>query len=114
MGDHMKVMPKLVHDILDQTAKGKQRIELRHTGFQKINTNLVKSINRLIIGIVISASLVAGAMVLNAPEHVSSFTFNLFGVEGVHLTALLGITGYVIATVLAIWLIIMILRSGKL
>ncbi|MGA8180541.1 MAG: AarF/ABC1/UbiB kinase family protein, partial [Desulfobacterales bacterium] len=114
IGDHMKVMPKLVHDILDQTAKGKQRIELRHTGFQKINTHLVKSINRLIIGIVISASLIAGAMVLNAPQHVSSMTVTLFGFEKVPLTAVLGLTGYIIATFLAIWLIIMILRSGKL
>ena len=114
MGEHMKVVPKLVHDILDQTAKGKQRIELRHTGFQKINIHLIKSINRLIIGIVISASLIAGAMVLNASQHVFSMTFNLFGFEKVPLTALLGLTGYVIATFLAIWLIIMILRSGKL
>ena len=114
IGDHMKVMPKLVHDILDQTAKGKQRIELRHTGFQKINTHLVKSINRLIIGIVVSASLIAGAMVLNAPQHISSITFDLFGLENVPLTAVLGLTGYIIATLLAIWLIIMILRSGKL
>ncbi len=114
IGDHMKVMPKLVHEILDQTAKGRQRIEIRHTGFQKINTHLIKSINRLIIGIVISASLVAGAMVLNAPQRISSMTFNLFGIENVPLTAVLGLTGYIIATLLAIWLIIMILRSGKL
>jgi ubiquinone biosynthesis protein len=114
MGNHMRVMPKLVHDILDQTAKGKQRIELRHTGFQKINTHLVKSINRLIIGIVISASLIAGAMVLNSPQHISSITFDIFGFGNVPLTAVLGLTGYVIATLLAIWLIIMILRSGKL
>jgi ubiquinone biosynthesis protein len=114
MGEHMKMMPKLVHHILDQTAKGKQRIELRHTGFQKINAQLVKSINRVIIGIVISASLIAAAMVLNAPRHIFSFTVNLFGFEGVPLTALLGLTGYIIATILAAWLIIMILRSGKL
>jgi ubiquinone biosynthesis protein len=114
MGEHMKMMPKLVHHILDQTAKGKQRIELRHTGFQKINAQLVKSINRVIIGIVISASLIAAAMVLNAPRHIFSFTVNLFGFEGVPLTALLGLTGYIIATILAAWLIIMILRSRKL
>jgi len=114
MGGHMKVIPKLVHDILDQTAKGKQRIELRHTGFQDTNTQLVKSINRVIIGIIISASLIAGAMVLNAPQHIFSFTVNLFGIEEIPLTAILGMTGYVIATFLAVWLIIMILRSRKL
>jgi ubiquinone biosynthesis protein len=114
MGNHMKVIPKLVHNILDQTAKGKQRIELRHTGFQEINAPLVKSINRVIIGLVISASLIAGAMVLNAPQHIFSFTVSFFGFKGVSLTAILGLTGYVIATILAIWLIIMILRSRKL
>ncbi|MFO7553731.1 MAG: AarF/ABC1/UbiB kinase family protein [Desulfobacterales bacterium] len=114
MGGHMKVMPKLVHDILDQTAKGKQRIELRHTGFQDTNTQLVKSINRVIIGIIISASLIAGAMVLNAPQHIFSLTVDLFGIEEIPLTAILGMTGYVVATFLAVWLIIMILRSRKL
>ena len=114
MGNHMKVMPKLVHNILDQTAKGKQRLELKHTGFQEINAQLVKSINRVIIGVIISASLIAAAMVLNAPQHIFSFTVNLFGFNEVPLTAILGLTGYIIATLLAVWLIIMILRSKKL
>jgi ubiquinone biosynthesis protein len=114
IGNHMKVMPKLVHNILDQTAKGKQRLELRHTGFQEISAQLVKSINRVIIGVIISASLIAGAMVLNAPQHIFSFTVNIFGFKGVPLTAILGLTGYIIATLLAVWLIIMILRSKKL
>jgi len=114
MGNHMKMMPKLIHNILDQTVKGKQRIELRHTGFQELNTQLIKSINRVIIGVIISASLIAAAMVLNAPQHIFSFTVDFFGVKGVPLTAILGVTGYVIATILAVWLIIMILRSKKL
>ncbi len=114
IGGHMKLMPKLVHDILDQTAKGKQRIELRHTGFRPMSTQFIKSINRVIIGLIISASLIAGAMVLNAPQHIFSFTVDLFGLKGVPLTAVLGLTGYVIATFLAVWLVIMILRSRKL
>ena len=114
MGGRMKLVPKFVYDILHQTAKGKQRIELRHTGFQEINAQLIKSINRVIIGIVISASLIAAAMVLNAPQHIFSFTIDFLGFKGVPLTAILGVIGYVIATILAVWLIIMILRSKKL
>ncbi|MDH3723017.1 MAG: AarF/ABC1/UbiB kinase family protein, partial [Desulfobacteraceae bacterium] len=114
MGNHLKVMPKLIHNILDQTAKGKQRIEFRHTGFQEINNQLVKSINRVIIGLIISASLIAAAMVLNAPQHIFSFTVDFLGFKGVPLTAFLGLIGYVIATILAVWLVIMILRSRKL
>ncbi len=114
MGGHMKSMPKLVHDILKQTAKGKQRIELQHNGFQEVNTQFVKSINRLIVGLVISASLIAGAMVLNAPQNMFLFTVEIFGGQKISLPAILGLTGYVIATVLALWLIVMILRSRKL
>lgn len=114
MGNRMKLIPKLVHDILHQTAKGKQRIELRHNGFQDMSRQFVKGINRLIIGLVISASLIAGAMVLNASQKLFVFTVNFFGAQKISLTALLGMTGYVVASFLGIWLIIMIFRSRKL
>lgn len=114
LGGHMKSMPKFVHDILKQTAKGKQRIELQHNGFQEINIQFAKSINRLIVGLVISASLIAGAMVLNAPQNLFLFTVEIFGGQKISLSAILGLTGYVIATVLALWLIVMIFRSRKL
>ena len=114
MGNRMKLIPKLVHDILHQTAKGKQRIELRHYGFQDMSRQFVKGINRLIIGLVISASLIAGAMVLNASQNLFVFSVNFFGGQKISLTALLGVTGYVFASFLGIWLIIMIFRSRKL
>ncbi|MEA1946929.1 MAG: AarF/ABC1/UbiB kinase family protein [Thermodesulfobacteriota bacterium] len=114
MGSRMKWIPKLVHDILHQTAKGKQRIELQHNGFQDMSRQFVKGINRLIIGLVISASLIAGAMVLNASQKLFVFTVNFFGGQKISLTALLGVTGYVVASFLGIWLIIMIFRSRKL
>jgi len=114
MGRGMKLIPKLVHDILHQTAKGKQRIELQHNGFQDMSSQFVKGINRLIIGLVISASLIAGAMVLNASQKPFVFTVNFFGGQKISLTALLGVTGYVVASFLGIWLIIMIVRSRKL
>ncbi len=114
MGGRMKLIPKFVYDILYQTAKGKQRIELRHNGFEDMSRQFVKGINRLIIGLVISASLIAGAMVLNASQKLLVFTVNFFGGQKISLTALLGVTGYVVASFLGIWLIIMIFRSRKL
>jgi len=114
IGNHLKIMPKLAHDILKQTAQGKQRIELRHDGFQEINTQFIKGINRLTIGLIVAASLIAGAMVLNASQKLFVFTVNIFGGQTISLTAILGLTGYVIATLLGIWLVIMIYRSRKL
>jgi len=114
MGTHFKTMPKLAHDILKQTAKGKQRIELRHEGFQEINTQFIKGINRLIIGLIIAASLIAGAMVLNASQKMFGFNINFLGFHKISLTAILGVTGYIIATILSLWLIYTIFRSKKL
>jgi len=114
MGTHFRTMPKLAHDILKQTAKGKQRIELRHDGFQEINTQFVKGFNRLTIGLIISASLIAGAMILNSTQKVFVFTINFLGFHEISLTAILGVTGYVIATILGLWLIYTIFRSRKL
>jgi ubiquinone biosynthesis protein len=114
VGKYAKVMPKFVHDILRQVAKGKQRVEIWHEGFQQFDVKLEKGLNRLTVGIVISASILAAALVLNSAQKVLVLSIKFLGLEAVPLTALLGISGYVIATVLGVWLIISIYRSGKL
>ena len=71
-------------------------------------------IGALTIGIIISASVIAGSLVLNSSQKVMEFTLNFFGVHTVSITSLLGIIGYSMATVLGVWLIISIMRSGKM
>lgn len=114
ISSHMRLLPKFTHDILKQTAEGKQRLELQHSGFDKINSQFMRGINRLTIGLIISASLIAGAMVLNSSQKLIVFTVNFLGIQKVSLTAILGMTGYVLATVLGLWLIIVIFRNRKL
>ena len=114
MSKYAKVMPKFVHDILRQVARGKQRVEVWHEGFQQFDTKLEKGLNRLTVGLIISASILAAALVLNSAQKVLVVSIKFFGLEQIPVTALLGIIGYVIATILGIWLIIAIYRSGKL
>ncbi len=114
VGKYVKIMPKFVHDILRQLATGKQRLEVWHDGFRQLDVKVEKSINRLTVGLVISASIIAGALVLNSAQKVLVVSVGFLGVEAISLTALLGIIGYVIATILGIWLIISIFRSGRL
>lgn len=114
VGRYTKIMPKFLHDILKQMAKGKQRVEIWHEGFREIDAKIEKGINRLTVGLVISASIVAAAMVLNSAQKVVVINIDLFGLKSISLTALLGIIGYVIATVLGLWLIVSIYRSGRL
>ena len=114
LSSYMKMLPKYVHDILRQAAGGKYRVELWHSGFQQIDTKFEKGINRLTVGMVISASLIAASLILNSSQKVMEFTISFFGVHTVSITALLGLSGYSIATFLGFWLIISIFRSGKM
>lgn len=114
MGSYLKMGPKWVNDILKQTAAGKQRLELHHSGFDGMDTRLEKGINRLTIGIVIAASTIAASLILNSSQKVLEFSFNLLGRQTLSITGILGLTGYTVATILGIWLIYSIFRSGKM
>ena len=114
VGKYAKVMPKFVHDILKQVSRGKQRVEVWHEGFQQFDVKLEKGLNRLTVGLVISASIIAAAMVLNSAQKVLIINLEFLGLGQISLTTILGVVGYVIATVLGVWLILSIYRSGRL
>ncbi|HOI93845.1 MAG TPA: AarF/ABC1/UbiB kinase family protein [Syntrophobacter fumaroxidans] len=112
-GNHLKATPRLLNDILRHVASGRQQFELRHTGLESQVKRLEKGIDRLTVGLVVSASIVAAAMVLNSGQHIVDVTVNVLGLSNLSLTALLGMAGYGIATVLGLGLIVSIFRSSK-
>ncbi len=112
-GSHLKAMPKLLNDILRQAAGGKQEFRMRLGGLDRLEDQIEKGINRITVGLIVSASIVAAAMILNSGQKVLDFTVNFLGLNSISLTAILGISGYAIATLLGVLLIVSILRSGK-
>ena len=111
---YLKVFPKLFHDIFKGIAAGKHQIEIRHSGFQQTDAKIEKGINRLTVGLIISASLIAGSLVLDSSEKVMEITIDFLGIHTISITALLGLLGYSLATVLGFWLIFSIFRSGRM
>lgn len=107
-------LPRLIREILKRTAAGQNRLEVAHSGLDELKPGMEKGINRIIVGLIISASTIAGALILNSSQNVLVVTLNLFGGITLSLTQLLGLMGYSIATVLGFWLILSIVRSGKL
>ena len=107
----LKMMPKFTHDILKRTAEGRHGLKIKLAGLDEITQRLEKGLNRFIVGVIISASTIAGSLILNSPLTFIEVTI---GGHTVPVTTLLGLTGYSIATVLGLWLIISILRSGKI
>ncbi len=114
LSGYTRSIPKHLNDILRETAAGRQRIEVRHTGFDEARLQVEKGVNRLTVGIILAASIIAGAMILNSGQKVLEFTFGFLGAQTLSLTAILGVVGYAMATLLGIWLILSILRSGRL
>jgi ubiquinone biosynthesis protein len=111
---YLRVFPKLFHDIFKGMAGGKHQIEIRHSGFQQTDAKIEKGINRLTVSLIISASLIAGSLVLDSSEKVMEFTIDFLGIHTISITALLGLLGYTLATVLGFWLILSIFRSGRM
>lgn len=111
---YLKAAPKFIHDILKQLSKGRQSLEIRHGSTRRFENKLEKSVNRLTVGLIISASTIAAALILNSSQRFMEFTIDFFGLQIVSVTEILGITGYVVATILGIWLILSIFWSGRL
>ena len=109
---YMKTVPKLLHNFLKGLTSGKRPFEIRHRGFQEIPVRIERGMNRLTVGLVISASLIAGSLVLNSSQKLFEFTVNFYGVHTVSITSVLGLLGYTLATFLGFWLILSIFRSG--
>jgi ubiquinone biosynthesis protein len=114
MGQYARRMPRYVNEILRQAASGQYQLEFRHRGFEQFDRKLERGINRLTVGAVISASTIAASLILNSSQKVMEFELPFFGHPSFSITSILGITGYLIATVLGIWLIVSIFRSGRL
>jgi ubiquinone biosynthesis protein len=113
-GQLVRTAPGLLLDILKKTAEGKQGIRISHTGFDEIVKRSEQGLNRLTIGIVLAASVLAAALVLNASIEMIPIKISLFGSIPISITGLFGLLGYGIATLLGIWLIVSIIRSGRL
>ena len=79
LSGYTRSIPKHLNDILRETAAGRQRIEVRHTGLDEARSQVEKGVNRLTVGIIIAASIIAGAMILNSGQKIMEFTFGFLG-----------------------------------
>jgi len=111
---YLRSAPRLLHTILTRLATGKHRVELSLASFKQLDKQLETGVNRMVVGLIIAASIIAGSLVLNSRQTVMEFTINFFGEQTFSLTAMLGVLGYTIATVLGFLLIVQIIRSRKL
>ncbi|MBR9986478.1 MAG: AarF/ABC1/UbiB kinase family protein [Desulfosarcina sp.] len=113
-GGYLRQMPHLAHGLIKRLATETPKFEIAHTGLEDTSRKFEKGINRLTLGLVIAASLIAASLILNSTSKVLLFEVDFFGVQTLSVTDVLGFSGYLIATFLGLWLVFSIVRSGKL
>lgn len=113
-GQYLRWLPRFSHDFFKRISKGPLRMELEHGGLSQAFKKFESGLNRLTLGLVIAASLVAASLILNSTKKFLVFEFSFLGTQSFSITELLGLGGYIIATFLGLWLVFSIIRSGKL
>jgi ubiquinone biosynthesis protein len=91
-------VPRYVGRSLEKLSKDELRVQFEHTGLDRLMTELDRSSNRVVIGLVVSALILSSSLVLRTGSESVWFSVPLF----------------VLSSLLGIWLIYGVFRSGRL
>ncbi len=97
------MLPGEMQSILHKIRQGQLALEFRHKGLERLITELDRSSNRLSFSLIIAALIVGSSLIMRL--EVGPYLFGY---------SVLGIAGFLFAGLLGLWLIIAILRSGRL
>jgi ubiquinone biosynthesis protein len=103
VSDFVMLFPKQMKQIIQKTLRDDIGIKMTHVGLEKFIKDMDRSSNRIAFSMIISAILLSSAIM-----HATGAGPSIFGMS------LLGITAFGIAFVLGVWLVISIIRSGRL
>lgn len=99
----LREIPQEFHEALKQLKQGKTKIGFQHQGLEHFISERDRSSNRIAFSLIISSLIIGSSLII-----ASNLGPHLFGFP------LLGFLGYSMAGILGLWLLISILRSGKL
>jgi ubiquinone biosynthesis protein len=95
--------PRELHEILRQAKAGKVKIEFEHRGLEPVLFSNNRISNRISFSIVLASLIVASSLIV------------LSGVPPKwHEIPIIGLTGFIIAGIMGFWLLISMLRHGKM
>lgn len=99
----MQEIPGELRELLRQMKRGKVKMEFEHRGLEPMLTTHDQISNRIAFSIVIAALIVGSALIV-----LSKTPPFLFGIP------VIGIIGFVAAAIMGVWLLIAILKKGRL
>jgi ubiquinone biosynthesis protein len=99
----LRELPGDLQLILKKATKGRLKLEFQHRGLDTFISEMDKSSNRLSFGLIVAALIIGSSLVTLSDKGPHLLGLPLFGVAGFLLAGLLGL-----------WLIVGIVRSGRL
>jgi ubiquinone biosynthesis protein len=96
--------PYQVHDILESLRDGQIEVGFVHKGLDEFMHKLDVAFNRLVIALVVAGGLIGSSLI------------GIFATGGPHILGLhvISLIGFALSTVLGVWLLIGVIRSGRL
>lgn len=101
----LKGFPSQLRDVSRRMARGKWQVNIRHQNLDFLASEIDRASNRLSFAVITAAIIIGSSWIL-----ASSSATAVLGVP----TWSLGVIGYVLAGLMGLWLVIAIVRSGKL
>ncbi len=101
--DLLKKLPEDIHSILYKFRNDKFIINFKHQGLEEFGRRIDSSSNRLSFAIIIAALIIGSSIIMYLGKGNLLLSYPV-----------IGIIGFLSASVLGVWLLIGIMRSGKL
>ena len=96
-------LPGDIEEIVSQVKKGQLTVSLHHEGLTRFILEMDRSSNRLAFAVVVAALVIGSSLMINLGRGPALFGFSL-----------LGLIGYLVAGLLGLWLVIAIIKSGRI
>jgi ubiquinone biosynthesis protein len=97
-------LPYQIHDILEEVRDGQIEVGFVHKGLDELLAKLDTLFNRLVIALVVTGGLIGSSL-------IGIFAKNGPHVLGLHVVSVLG---FGLSSVLGVWLLWGVIRSGRL
>ncbi len=101
--DLLKSLPYELKTLITKTRRGHTSIRMEHHGLEYLIQEMDRSSNRIAFALIVAALIIGSSIILQLDKGPFVIGFSV-----------LGIVGYMLAGILGIWLVVSILRSGKL
>jgi ubiquinone biosynthesis protein len=97
-------LPYLLHDTLEQVRDGQIEVGFVHKGLDEFMAKLDVLFNRLVIALIVTGGLIGSSLI------------GIFAKTGPHVLGLhvISVAGFGLSTVLGVWLLWSVIRSGRL